>query len=108
MLLPSQEQEQEQEQEQHPLPWFGPLQGLALVPPEHSLDAHSAPAALIALNEGGQLIVHDTHTLKPLPLFLPLQELPPVTASAFVAHKASAATQVQPILLSVITCLPYN
>ena len=101
MLLPS----QEQEQEQHPLPWFGALQGLALVPPEHSLDAHSAPAALIALNAGGQL---DMHTLKPLPLFLPLQELPPVTASAFVAHKASAAPQVQPILLSVITCLPYN
>ena len=93
LLLPS----QEQEQEQHPLPWFGALQGLALVPPEHSLDAHSAPAALIALNEGGQLIVHDMHTLKPLPLFLPLQELPPVTASAFVAHQASAAPEVQPI-----------
>ena len=86
-----------QEQEQHPLPWFGALQGLALVPPEHSLDAYSAPAALIALNEGGQLIVHDMQTLKPLPLFLPLQELPPVTASAFVAHEASAPPEVQPI-----------
>ena len=97
-----------QEQEQHPLPWFGALQGLALVPPEHSLDAHSAPAALVALNEGGQLIVHDAHTLKPLPLFLPLQELPPVTASAFVAHEASAAPQVQPILTRPIICPPYT
>ena len=93
MLLPS------QGQEQHPLPWFGAIQGLVLVHPEHSLDGRSEPAALIALNEGGQLIVHDMHTLKPLPLFLPLQELPPVTASAFVAHEASAAPQVQPIAL---------
>ena len=40
-------------------------------------------AALIVLSEGGQLMVHDLHTLQPLPLSLPFQELPPVTASAF-------------------------
>ncbi len=73
-----------QEQEQHPLPWFGAIQGLVLVPPQHSLDVRSKPAALMTLNEGGQLIVYDMKTLKPLPLFLPLQELPPITASAFL------------------------
>ena len=73
-----------QDQEQHPLPWFGAIQGLVLVPPQHSLDARSEPAALITLSEGGQLIVYDMKTLQPLPLSLPLQELPPVTASAFV------------------------
>lgn len=75
---------QDQEQETHPLPWFGAIQGLVLVPPQHSLDARSEPAALITLNEGGQLIVYDMKTLTPLPLSLPLQELPPITASAFV------------------------
>ena len=49
-----------------------------LVPPQHSLDVRSKPAALMTLNEGGQLIVYDMKTLKPLPLFLPLQELPPI------------------------------
>ena len=73
-----------QESEQHPLPWFGSIQGLVLVPPQHSLDARIEPAALITLNEGGQLIVYDMKTLKPLPLSLPCQELPPITASAFV------------------------
>lgn len=73
-----------QECEQHPLPWFGSIQGLVLVPSEHSLDARIEPAALITLNEGGQLIVYDMKTLRPLPLSLPCQELPPITASAFV------------------------
>ena len=73
-----------QEAEQHPLPWFGAIQGLVLVPPQHSLDVRSAPAALMTLNEGGQLIVYDMKTLQPLPLSLPLQELPPITASAFL------------------------
>lgn len=73
-----------QEQVQHPLPWFGAIQGLVLVPPQHSLDTRSEPAALMTLNEGGQLIVYDMKTLKPLPLSLPLQELPPITASAFL------------------------
>jgi len=73
-----------QEREQHPLPWFGSIQGLVLVPPQHSLDARIEPAALITLNEGGQLIVYDMKTLKPLPLSLPCQELPPITASTFL------------------------
>ena len=76
-----------QERDQHPLPWFGAIQGLVLVPPQHSLDTRSEPAALMTLNEGGQLIVYDMKTLKPLPLSLPLQELPPITASAFL-HEA--------------------
>ncbi|BDA45161.1 hypothetical protein COCOBI_06-6410 [Coccomyxa sp. Obi] len=70
----------------HALPWFGAVQGFALVPPEGSFGSGSASgemAALIVLSEGGQLMVHDLRTLQPSPLSLPFQELPPVTASAF-------------------------
>lgn len=70
----------------HTLPWFGAVQGFALVPPEGSLGRGGASgdmAALIVLSEGGQLMVHDLRTLQPSPLSLPFQELPPVTASAF-------------------------
>ncbi|KAK9908560.1 hypothetical protein WJX75_009693 [Coccomyxa subellipsoidea] len=67
------------------LPWFGAVQGFALVPPEGSFGSGGSGemAALIVLSEGGQLMVHDLRTLQPVPLSLPFQELPPVTASAF-------------------------
>ena len=67
-----------------PLPWFGAVQGFALVPPEGSLGAAFEPAAAVVLTEGGQLMVHDLKSLQPLPLSLPFQELPPVTASLFL------------------------
>ena len=86
-----------QDQGQHPLPWFGAIQGLVLVPPQHSLDARNEPTALITLNEGGQLIVYDMKTLQPLPLSLPLQELPPVTASAFVDNTSPPEVGHKPI-----------
>jgi hypothetical protein len=40
-----------------PLPWFGAVQGVALVPPEGSLGATSAaePVAALVLTEGGQV-----------------------------------------------------
>lgn len=61
------------------------MQGFALVPPEGCLGAGAAGemAGLIVLSEGGQLMVHDLRTLQPVPLSLPFQELPPITASAF-------------------------
>ena len=61
------------------------MQGFALVPPEGSFGSGGSGemAALIVLSEGGQLMVHDLCTLQPVPLSLPFQELPPVTASAF-------------------------
>lgn len=40
--------------------------------------------ALMVLTEGGQLVVHDLCEWHPHPLTLPLQELPPITASKFV------------------------
>jgi hypothetical protein len=68
----------------HPLPWFGAVQGCALVPPKGSLGVVGEPAAVMVLSKGGQLMLHDLKTLQPVPLSLPFQELPAVTASAFV------------------------
>ncbi len=44
-------------EEVHGLPWFGAIQGFALVPPEGALTPTAAPAAIIVLTEGGQLMV---------------------------------------------------
>ncbi len=57
----------------HPLPWFGTVEGYALVPPEGALTADEDPAAIIVLTEGGQLMVHDLKTFTPVPLNLPFQ-----------------------------------
>ncbi len=54
------------------------------MPPQGSFGASARPAAVIVLSEGGQLMVHDLHTLQPVPLSLPFQELPAITASAFM------------------------
>ena len=56
-----------------PLPWFGTIDGYALVPPPGSLGAVDDPAAIIVLTEGGQLMVHDLKTGAPVPLSLPFQ-----------------------------------
>ncbi|KAH7619656.1 hypothetical protein Ndes2526B_g06639 [Nannochloris sp. 'desiccata'] len=52
--------------------------------------------ALMVLTEGGQLVVHDLREWHPHPLTLPLQELPPISASKFVptvsADQAAALT----------------
>lgn len=89
-----------QAEEPHALPWFGAVQGFALVPPEGSLGNSGASgemAALMVLSEGGQLMVHDLRTLQPSPLSLPFQELPPVTASAFAPGE---------LPLAEVCCLP--
>jgi hypothetical protein len=56
--------------------------------------------ALMVLTEGGQLVVHDLREWHPHPLTLPLQELPPITASKFVAtvseEQAAALTAEGP------------
>ena len=57
----------------HPLPWFGTVEGYALVPPEGALMADEDPAAIVVLTEGGQLMVHDLKTFTPVPLNLPFQ-----------------------------------
>ena len=48
------------------------------------------PAAALVLTEGGQLMVHDLKTLQPVPLSLPFQELPSVTASLFMPGDCNA------------------
>ncbi|RMZ54316.1 hypothetical protein APUTEX25_001474 [Auxenochlorella protothecoides] len=67
------------------VPWFGAVQGHALVPRLGSLARDpEAPLSLLVLTEGGQLVVHDLATWQPMPLTLPFQELPPVTVSLLV------------------------
>ncbi len=85
------------------LPWFGAVQGFSLVPPEGSCGSGGSGemAALIVLSEGGQLMVHDLRTLQPVPLSLPFQELPPVTASAFAPGEPLAG-EVRFCLISII------
>ncbi|KAL0052569.1 hypothetical protein WJX82_004051 [Trebouxia sp. C0006] len=63
----------------HSIPWFGAVQGWALVPPEASINEYDDPAAIMVLTEGGQLMVHDLNTFQPVPLSLPFQELQAVT-----------------------------
>lgn len=48
-------------QVQH-LPWFGAMQGYALVKPPGSFSHEDDPTAVIALTEGGHLCVHDVHS----------------------------------------------
>ncbi len=77
----------------HSIPWFGAVQGWALVPPEASINEYDDPAAIMVLTEGGQLMVHDLNTFQPVPLSLPFQELQPVTDSCMCA----SATQLGPL-----------
>lgn len=41
------------------VPWFGKLQGFALVRPRGSFRTHDAPSAVITLTEGGYLCIQD-------------------------------------------------
>lgn len=41
------------------VPWFGKLQGFALVRPRGSFRTHEAPSAVITLTEGGYLCIQD-------------------------------------------------
>lgn len=81
----------------HSIPWFGAVQGWALVPPEASINEFDDPTAIMVLTEGGQLMVHDLKTFQPVPLSLPFQELQAVThccmgASAMEADPAGGGT----------------
>ena len=69
----------------HSIPWFGAVQGWALVPPEASINEYDDPAAIMVLTEGGQLMVHDLKNFQPVPLSLPFQELQAVTDSCMCA-----------------------
>ena len=76
----------------HSIPWFGAVQGWALVPPEASINEFDDPTAIMVLTEGGQLMVHDLNTFQPVPLSLPFQELQAVTHCCMCA----SATEVDP------------
>lgn len=75
----------------HSIPWFGAVQGGALVPPEASINEFDDPAAIMVLTEGGQLMVHDLATFQPVPLSLPFQELQAVTHSCMCTSAVEAA-----------------
>lgn len=76
----------------HSIPWFGAVQGWALVPPEASINEFDDPTAIMVLTEGGQLMVHDLKTFQPVPLSLPFQELQAVTHCCMGA----SATETDP------------
>ena len=86
-LLPMAPQSPGQERG-HSIPWFGTIEGFALVPAAVGRGALAhvcdRPEALMILTEGGQLVVHDLRTWQPTPLTLPFMELPPITASRLV------------------------
>lgn len=75
----------------HSIPWFGAVQGWALVPPEASINEFDDPCAIMVLTEGGQLMVHDLATFQPVPLSLPLQELQAITHCCMCASATQAA-----------------
>ncbi|EFN53326.1 hypothetical protein CHLNCDRAFT_137041 [Chlorella variabilis] len=66
------------------VPWFGNIKGLCTMPAQGALSGSERPRGLMILTEGGQLVVHDLASWQPTPLTLPIQELPPITVSAFV------------------------
>ena len=74
----------------HSIPWFGAVQGWALVPPEASINEFDDPTAFLVLTEGGQLMVHDLNPFQPVPLSLPFQELQAVTHCCMCASATEA------------------
>lgn len=78
-----------------PLPWFGTVEGFALVPPEGALLASEDPVAVVVLTEGGQLMVHDLTTFTPVPLNLPFQVCPPVLDTHIIARQCPTHARVR-------------
>ena len=72
------------------LPWYGVIKGFALVPQKGAIEAGSDPAAVLVLMEGGQLVLFDLPDLQPVPLNLPLQELPDLTILRLACSPAEA------------------
>ena len=72
------------------LPWYGLVKGFALVPQKGAIEAGTDPAAVLVLMEGGQLVLFDLPDLQPVPLSLPLQELPDLTILRLACSPAEA------------------
>ena len=72
------------------LPWYGVIKGFALVPQKGAIEAGTDPAAVLVLMEGGQLVLFDLPDLQPVPLNLPLQELPDLTILRLACSLAEA------------------
>lgn len=98
----------------HSIPWFGAVQGWALVPPEASINEFDDPTAIMVLTEGGQLMVHDLNTFQPVPLSLPLQELQAITHCCMCASATEggpggglqAATKLHSVTLERLRVRP--
>ncbi len=70
------------------VPWFGDVRAHTLM---NGPDGGGAPDALAVLTAGGQLVVHSLAEWMPNPLALPLQELPPISATAYLPALGAAA-----------------
>lgn len=66
------------------LPWFGVVNGYALIPPNGSLVEYDDPVAVMVLTEGGQLMLHDFIVQNPIPFSLPFQSITIQSVSEFV------------------------
>ena len=71
------------------LPWYGMIRGFTVVPQKGSLDAAAPAAALVVLMEGGQMVLFDLPELHPVPLSLPLQELPDITLTRLASSSGA-------------------
>ncbi|KAL0036450.1 hypothetical protein WJX77_008242 [Trebouxia sp. C0004] len=89
----------------HSIPWFGAVQGWALVPPEASINEYDDPAAIVVLTEGGQLMVHDLNTFQPVPLSLPFQELQAVTDACMCASPVQLGPAGHIVMSTKLHCV---
>jgi len=89
----------------HSIPWFGAVQGWALVPPEASINEYDDPAAIMVLTEGGQLMVHDLNTFQPVPLSLPFQELQAVTDACMCASPVQLGPAGHIVMSTKLHCV---
>lgn len=73
--------------------------GFAVVPQKGALTADADAAAILVLMEGGQVVLYDLPDLRPVPLSLPFQELPDLTASQLTMSAGTEDVEAHSITL---------
>jgi hypothetical protein len=81
------------------VPWFGAMQGFALVRPCGSFSADDQPSAVVTLTEGGLLCMFDLHTAAQEPLAPDFQAQPIVLTECITVR-----AEMQWLEASVPTC----
>lgn len=76
------------------LPWFGTVQGVALVRPLGSFSVDDAPTAVITLTEGGYLCICDVAAAAPEPFAADFQARP-VEATALVQARTTQSAMLR-------------